>query len=148
MPAPSLPTAVGAAEARPGDFDVGGRRCRMWVRRDGPARQKIFVDIETNIPLSVTDEYFEEGGEGSGEGAAVGVGADGPASSSTSSSSSRAPTRGKWVAVMTYTWEGISIGPPPESAFAIAEPWGAHEECERHVGGWPYLHLFHTFLRV
>ncbi len=123
MAPPSLPSAT--AELRPGTYSVAGRSCRLWINKDGPARQRIYVDAETGLPLSVTDEYWEEG-----------------------------PRR--WAAVTTYTFEALLVlsAPPADKesevggAFEIAEPWGEHEGCSRHIGGWPSIHAFHHFLRV
>ena len=48
---------------------------------------------------------------------------------------------------------GLGTGPailedaPAEDAVALDAPW-THESCDRHVGGWPYLHLFHHYLAV
>lgn len=32
--------------------------------------------------------------------------------------------------------------------FALPERYVFREECDLHVGGFPYLHLFHHYLRV
>ena len=34
----------------------------------------------------------------------------------------------------------------PESEFTLPEPW-AHDKCIRNQAGFPYLHLFHHYLR-
>jgi hypothetical protein len=138
MSAPSLP--ANTATLQPGVYDTNGRSTRMWINRDGPARQKIFVDVETGIPLSVTDEYFEEADSDGGGGGGGGGGGTGAAGAG--------KAKGRWVSVMTYSWEHIAVGQPDEAAFEIAQPWGAHDACARHVGGWPYIHAFHTYLKV
>lgn len=37
--------------------------------------------------------------------------------------------------------------PQPESTFQLPEPW-THDTCTRNQAGFPYLHLFHHYLRV
>jgi hypothetical protein len=31
--------------------------------------------------------------------------------------------------------------------FELPDGW-THKRCKRHIGGWPYLHLFHHYLKV
>jgi hypothetical protein len=33
------------------------------------------------------------------------------------------------------------------SVFELPHPW-THKRCKRHIGGWPYLHLFHHYLKI
>ena len=54
---------------------------------------------------------------------------------------------GRWVALMTYDLLDFEEVAPAEDAVALDAPW-THETCDRHVGGWPYLHLFHHYLAV
>ena len=49
--------------------------------------------------------------------------------------------------VMTYMVRNFSSTAPPEQAFDIPEPY-SHKECERHIGGHPFLHLFSSYLQV
>ncbi len=139
----------------------------MWVRRDGPSRQRIFVDIETSIPLSVTDDYLEEVGteggadpdaaatprnEGKGEINAhiekdASVNSEAVPAPSSSSPTAPSSHKYKWVPVMTYSWERIEVGEPQLSLFDIPPPWN-HSTCTRHIGGWPSIHAFHHFLIV
>ena len=55
--------------------------------------------------------------------------------------------KGKWVSVMTYSFESIELGEPNITNFEIPFPWD-HDTCIRHIGGWPYIHAFHHFLRI
>ena len=54
---------------------------------------------------------------------------------------------GRWVALMTYDILDFEEVAPSEDAVALDAPW-THKTCDRHVGGWPYLHLFHHYLAV
>ena len=54
---------------------------------------------------------------------------------------------GRWVALMTYDLLDFEEVAPAEDAVTLDAPW-THETCDRHVGGWPYLHLFHHYLAV
>ena len=109
--------------ARPGRHVVGGRRTVQHVRKDAYTRVRVFVDMLTGVPLSVTDEYRSD------EAAALGVGGGG------------------YEAVMTWTWEHMRIGPLDAAVFELPAAW-THARCKRHVGGWPYIHLFHHYMKI
>jgi hypothetical protein len=49
--------------------------------------------------------------------------------------------------LMTYEFSTIVIEAQDASLFAVPAPW-THKSCERYIGGFPYLHLFHYYLRV
>jgi hypothetical protein len=121
MSPPELPVGAGEAQLLPQRGEVDGRTALVWLRQDGPAsRQFIFVDEQTMVPVSVRDEYFVEEEQ-------------------------------RWVATMTWIWSSIVVGPLPADlharAFSIDEPF-SHKTCARHIGGWPYIHAFHWFLRI
>jgi hypothetical protein len=50
------------------------------------------------------------------------------------------------IPLLTYLYSDVLIGPPDESWFELESPW-SHKACDRHVGGFPYLHVFHYFVR-
>ncbi|CAM9559731.1 unnamed protein product [Scytosiphon promiscuus] len=52
------------------------------------------------------------------------------------------------VPVVTYDFSGLSLGPQAPELFDLPEPYLPREACDLHVGGFPYLHLFHHYLRV
>jgi hypothetical protein len=53
---------------------------------------------------------------------------------------------GESTPLLTYDYSEVSIGPPAELWFEL--PQGRdHKSCDRHVGGFPYLHIFHYFVR-
>lgn len=41
----------------------------------------------------------------------------------------------------------VQLSQAPE-LFDLPDPYSPREACDLHVGGYPYLHLFHHFLRV
>jgi hypothetical protein len=48
--------------------------------------------------------------------------------------------------LLTYEYSNVVLGEPQSSLFDIPPPH-AHENCTRHVGGFPYLHVFHYFAK-
>ena len=54
---------------------------------------------------------------------------------------------GAFVPLMTYDVLDLEAVAPAEDAFALDGSW-THDGCKRHVGGWPYMHLFHHYLMV
>ncbi|CAM9274823.1 unnamed protein product [Ectocarpus sp. 4 AP-2014] len=52
------------------------------------------------------------------------------------------------VPLVTYDFMDLNIAPQAPELFLLPEPYIAREACDLHVGGFPYLHLFHHYLRV
>lgn len=52
-----------------------------------------------------------------------------------------------FVPIMTYDFLDFELVVPAETVFTLSPPWN-DENCSRHIGGWPYIHLFHHYLRV
>ena len=48
--------------------------------------------------------------------------------------------------LLTYDYSDVLLGPPDDSWFEIPAPY-EHSSCSRHAGGFPYLHVFHYFVR-
>jgi hypothetical protein len=48
--------------------------------------------------------------------------------------------------VLTYRYLNVVLGAPDKSLFELPESH-THDTCERTVGGFPYLHVFHYFVR-
>ena len=48
--------------------------------------------------------------------------------------------------LLTYDFSNISLEPPNSELFHPPIPFNK-ETCIRHVGGFPYLHIFHYFVR-
>lgn len=47
--------------------------------------------------------------------------------------------------LLTYDFSAVTLGPPAAESFAL--PFSSEAACERHVAGFPYLHIFHHFVR-
>jgi hypothetical protein len=147
MAHPGLSTS--GARLLAGSWTVNGRTARKWLVEDYPSRQVIAVDEATGVPLSLTDEFFEE----------PGVGAPLPLDYSdmdvAQAEVPEPPTQwaNTWAPVMTYTWESLHVGPPETwpvhqpVSWEVPHPY-SHRNCVRHMGGWPPLHAFHTYLRT
>lgn len=115
---------------RPGTFTLQNRECSLYLRKDGTSRQKIYIDNKLQLPISITDEFY-----------------DTSLSQDTNTHTKDTRTSGTWVPVMTYTFESIELGEPSGDEFTVPFPWD-HQTCSRHIGGWPYIHAFHHFLRI
>lgn len=48
--------------------------------------------------------------------------------------------------LLTYDYSNVNIGPPDNSLFELPNGF-EHSSCSRHVGGFPYLHIFHYFVK-
>lgn len=157
MPGPELAIhARKEAVKRAGTTQHNGRAVYQWTRQEYPARQQIYVDVETGVPFSVMDEFFEE--IGAADAPDLEYPGQDPATRPVKDPPS--PTANTWVPVMTYTFETMVVGPPEswplpagttlDTLWLVPPPWRRDNrtKCHRHQGGWPYLHLFHHFLRV
>ena len=50
------------------------------------------------------------------------------------------------VPLLTYDYSNVVMGPLSDHIFEIPKPF-IHDTCGWHVGGFPYLHIFHYFVR-
>lgn len=48
--------------------------------------------------------------------------------------------------LLTYDYSDVYVGPVDSSWFELPEPF-EHATCTRHIGGFPYLHIFHYFVK-
>ena len=48
--------------------------------------------------------------------------------------------------LLTYQYADVIIGPPDEELFEIPVPYD-HGSCENMIGGFPYIHIFHHFVK-
>lgn len=53
---------------------------------------------------------------------------------------------GVFTPLLTYDYSDVVLGEPDEDLFDIPSPY-SHESCDFHTGGFPYLHIFHYFVR-
>jgi hypothetical protein len=49
--------------------------------------------------------------------------------------------------LLTYDYSDVTLGAPDESWFELPEEHSHDTTCVRHVAGFPYLHIFHYFVR-
>ncbi len=50
------------------------------------------------------------------------------------------------VPLLTYEYSDITLGPPDSIFFELPNGY-THEKCDRHIAGFPYLHVFHHFVK-
>jgi hypothetical protein len=48
--------------------------------------------------------------------------------------------------LLTYDFSNVTLGPQKTDMFLIPDPY-THEKCSLHSGGFPYLHIYHYFVR-
>lgn len=48
--------------------------------------------------------------------------------------------------LLTYDFSDVSLEPPSDTWFELPDGF-EHSTCTRHIGGFPYLHIFHYFVR-
>jgi hypothetical protein len=53
---------------------------------------------------------------------------------------------GTSIPLLTYDYTDVMVGQPEEEWFELSEPY-EHATCKRHIGGFPYLHIFHYFVK-
>ncbi|CAM9950116.1 unnamed protein product [Ascophyllum nodosum] len=52
------------------------------------------------------------------------------------------------IPLVTYDFLNFKAGPQAQELFNLPQPYESQETCDLHVGGYPYLHLFHHYLIV
>ena len=50
------------------------------------------------------------------------------------------------VPYLTYDFSNVELGPVDDLEFELPDSY-SHGTCDRHIGGFPYLHIFHYFVR-
>jgi hypothetical protein len=53
---------------------------------------------------------------------------------------------GIFTPLLTYDYSAVSLLEPEDDLFEIPAPF-RHDLCDFHTGGFPYLHVFHYFVR-
>ena len=118
MPMPALPAQL----ADTGHVDeIDGVPHERWLDATQlPERVIVWLHAGTHLPRRLTTTWEEGGAE---------------------------------KPLMTYDLLDLVAGPedadvPPAFAEALELPTEhTHDTCKRHVGGWPYLHVFHHYVR-
>lgn len=133
MPIPSFPKDL----AYGGLVEIGGvrkeggeperkRLCAHWIAEmDGVSKIHVFTDVASGDPVRLTEDWI--GHEAIG-------GSDRPEYA---------------VPLTTYDFHDFVAGSPDGASFKLPDPFASspRSACERHVGGYPYLHVFHWFVR-
>ena len=116
-----------AAAVAPCPAPHARRSCRMWRQEEGAGQVVlVYVERDSYMPLQAVvamakeeEEEEEEGGGGGG---------------------------GELIPLLTFTWENIVLGPPDARLFADVS--AEREDCERQAGGFPWVHVFHSFFKI
>ena len=48
--------------------------------------------------------------------------------------------------LLTFEYSNAETGPVEDEVFELPNGY-VHDGCQRHIGGFPYLHIFHYFVR-
>ena len=48
--------------------------------------------------------------------------------------------------LLTYEYSDVQIGPIEERFFELPKEY-SHDQCSLHMGGFPYLHIFHYYVK-
>jgi hypothetical protein len=95
--------------------------CNYFVHSDSGTRVHIYLSAVSGEPVKLTVSSVEQNSDGS--------------ESSTD--------------LLTYLYSEVVLGPPSSAVFQLPQPYAEspRASCERQVGGFPYLHVFHYFVR-
>ncbi len=114
-----------AAGGTPCPAPHAGRLCRVWRLDEGAGQvATVYVELESWVPLvcELTGP-LTGGGDSPGE-------------------------TGR-QRLLTFTFLRIDLERPDPALFALPAPTdGGRDGCEEQAGGWPWMHLFHHYLRV
>lgn len=120
MPFPDIPDAEFE-----GTESIEGVPCNHYIHEDYDTRVHIYMAVDNGSPVRLVQESVTESD--------VDVSSDG------SSELIITP-------LLTYDYSDVTLEAPDSSFFELPEPY-THKGCTRHVGGFPYLHVFHYFVR-
>jgi hypothetical protein len=98
---------------------IRGKRVDYYLHTDFETRIHMYFEYDTNKPIQVLQEsVIDDDGVNSGTS----------------------------MPMLTYDYTDVTIGEPAEESFEVMKPFVA-EQCDRHVGGFPYTHIFHYFVK-
>jgi hypothetical protein len=109
--------------------DIDGTLCNHFIHEDYDTQVHIYMASDTSAPVRLV-QYGTESSTASE------VDAEGEYSTN----------ENLWIPLLTYDYTDVQLGQPDDSWFTIPDPYD-HSQCTRHVGGFPYLHIFHYFVR-
>lgn len=118
MPFPDIPQSE-----YKGEKVVEGIKCDHYVHTEHDSVSHIYIDKALGKPVKLTQSTLD-----------------------INSKKQQVETE-----VLTYKYLNVLLGPQQNSVFDVEQavpglPF-THDTCERYVGGFPYLHVFHYFVR-
>lgn len=105
--------------------NIEGIECNHFVHEDYDTQVHMYMAVDNGAPVRL-----------------VQVNTD----SNTADVSSVGSAQSGGQALLTYDYSDVTLGAPDDSLFDLPAPY-EHKACVRHVGGFPYLHIFHYFVR-
>ena len=97
---------------------IDGVSCDHYIHKEHNIVAHIYMDEDTGKPVQLTQSSIEEDLQG----------------------------KNVETELLTYRYHNVVLGAPESRVFDIPQPF-THENCDRYVGGFPYLHVFHYFVR-
>lgn len=122
MPFPDIPDTEFV-----GTSIVEGIQCNHYVHEDYDTRVHIYMAAADGTPVRLTQESTIK------ENTPVDI-------------EGNAAADAVYTPLLTYDYSDVTLEAPEPSLFELPEPY-THKACTRHVGGFPYLHVFHYFVR-
>ncbi len=104
-----------------GKQTVLGKSCHYFLHSEYDTKVHIYFEVETNIPVKLTVSSVKQN------------------SDQTESTTD----------LLTYIYSNVILGPPSSSVFELPPQYSVSPTtlCDRQIGGFPYLHIFHYFVR-
>lgn len=102
------------------------RYCRLWRQEEGMGQASlVYVDYDSYMPLQVvvSSQPIDQANE-----------------------YSSLDNTAKLEPLLTFTWDNIVLGQPDTGLFSDASE--QRDDCERQAGGFPWIHVFHSFFKV
>jgi hypothetical protein len=100
-----------------GQQAVGGISCEYYLHEDYETRIHIYMSSYDGSPVRLVQESIDDSGRS--------------------------------FPLLTYDYSEVMLGPPDASWFELPEPYSKQpsSSCARHAAGFPYLHIFHYFVK-
>jgi hypothetical protein len=99
---------------------IDGVEVDYYLHKDFETRVHMYFKRGTDIPVRLIQESFTATDNGEDAGVST--------------------------PMLTYDYSDVHLGEPAAHYFKLMEPF-THEQCDRHVGGFPYIHVFHYFVK-
>ena len=107
-----------------GDTTVDGVDCHHYMHVDYDTRVHMYMSMEDSSPVKLLQE----------------------SAAGDSNTDITGDTEVEYTPMLTYDYTDVTLGEPEDTWFDLPENQ-EHSTCVRHVGGFPYLHIFHYFVR-